>query len=76
MLASSDDPRHCFWCGYGPCAPSPYRGEREGPGRGGERLPRNLGAIQAEGKHPDLALDNVVRLDRLRKPAANARRAA
>jgi DNA-binding CsgD family transcriptional regulator len=33
------------------------------------RLPRDLGAFVREGRHPDPHLDNVVRLDRLRRDA-------
>jgi hypothetical protein len=61
MLASSDDPMHCFWCGHGPCVLPAY-----GRAIRMRRLPRDLGAIQREGKRPDPLLENVVRLDRLR----------
>lgn len=58
----ADDPEHCAKCGRGPCRVPPFsRAPRL------RRLPRDLGAFQREGRHPDPNLDNVVRLDRLRK---------
>jgi hypothetical protein len=53
----------CHWCGRGvPVAP-PFRGRTPRL----RRLPRDLGQLQREGRHPDLNLENVVRLDRLRR---------
>lgn len=52
----------CLWCGRGVCStpPSPDRRARL------RRLPRDLGALQREGRRPDPCLENVVRLDQLR----------
>ena len=51
-----------MWCGHG----EPV-GEIEAKmPRRLRRLPRDLGAIQREGRRPDPHLDNVVRLDRLK----------
>ena len=50
----------CLWCGHGDVVvPVVARTPRA------RRLPFDLGALQREGRHPDLGLDNVVRLDRL-----------
>jgi hypothetical protein len=53
----------CLWCGRGTCRTPP----RAGRSPRLRRLPRDLGALQREGRRPDPHLDNVVRLDRLRE---------
>lgn len=63
-MALANDPEYCIWCGRGPCRLPPSR--RAGQLR---RLPRDLGAFVREGRRPDPNLDNVVRLDRLRRDA-------
>lgn len=61
-LYLKDDPEHCLRCGHGPCVLPrlPTHNRRR-------TLPRDLGAFQREGRRPDPNLDNVVRLDRLRR---------
>lgn len=50
----------CMWCGHG--TPStPVAKDRRGP-----RLPRDLGALQREGRRVPLRFPNVVHMDRLR----------
>lgn len=64
------EPALCSWCGRGQCE-TPKHGHRRS-----HRLPRDLGQLQREGRRPDLAYENVVRLDRLPKAFSTMREAA
>lgn len=62
----------CWWCGYGDVK---VRKRDHGRART-PRLPRDLGALQREGRRPDPYADNVVRLDRLPNAVSLMREAA
>lgn len=64
-LVFADEPRHCHRCGHGPLNTPPAK---QPPTM--RRLPRDLGAIQRAGNRPDPNLENVVRLDRIRRQRA------
>lgn len=62
-LIFADEPHHCHRCGHGPLQTPPAKRPLAM-----RRLPRDLGAIQRAGRRPDPNLENVVQLDRIRRP--------